>query len=191
MSNTKGKKKTSRRMKDTFDPGMNPKSRRDLLDYDYLHKLNKNELEYLQKFTEEFVHANFTSDKRIHPVEEAEMYICKTRVTKKVYRDKYKKELADDNNMRNDDIINKFKNHESNSFSDDGFKSKETVYNKNTSETARNETEEEFNDYILINEIKGNYDSYLISYNEFLTKKERLRKAKKRAAARNKKNRLT
>lgn len=45
----------------------NLKSRIDLLDYDYLDKLNPKEKEWLAKFTEEYTHANFShSGTKIH-----------------------------------------------------------------------------------------------------------------------------
>jgi hypothetical protein len=40
-------------------PELNPRTRYELLDYDYLGKLSEEETKWLNDFTEEYVHANF------------------------------------------------------------------------------------------------------------------------------------
>lgn len=77
-----------------LDPKVNLKSRTELLDYDYLNKLNEKELEWLNKFTEEYVHANLNTKepkKNLHR-------------TKKMRIDCYNR-----NNSRNRDVLTKGK----------------------------------------------------------------------------------
>lgn len=89
------KKKENRRSENKFAslrPELNLKSRTELLDYDYLHKLTDVEKTWLAKFTEEYVNANIPKDKpRLH----------KTK--------KLKKDCYDRNNSRNRDIYTKSK----------------------------------------------------------------------------------
>lgn len=54
-------KKTSRRKKNKYpalNPGLNLKTRTDLIDYDYVDKLSPKEKAWLNKFTEEYVNAS-------------------------------------------------------------------------------------------------------------------------------------
>jgi hypothetical protein len=77
-----------------LDPKVNLKSRTELLDYDYLNKLDEKELEWLNKFTEEYVHANLNTKepkKNLHR-------------TKKMRIDCYNR-----NNSRNRDVLTKGK----------------------------------------------------------------------------------
>lgn len=46
-----------------LEKSVNLKRRQDLIDYDYLHKLSKEELSFLNKFTEETVSASFKKNK--------------------------------------------------------------------------------------------------------------------------------
>lgn len=65
-------------------PELNPRTRYELLDYDYLDKLDESEMQWLQDFTEEYTHANFNHPgRRIHKGK------------------KYKKDCYDRNNARN------------------------------------------------------------------------------------------
>ncbi len=71
-----------------LNPSLNLKTRTDLLDYDYLDKLNDKEKEWLNRFTEEYTHAKFNhKGKRIQK-------------TKEQVKDSY-----DRNNSRNRDIL--------------------------------------------------------------------------------------
>lgn len=90
----KGKKGT-RRSKQKY-PALNTKfmlkSRADLIDYDYLDKLNDEEKEFLNKFTEEYVSASFKPGR------------------KNLHRTKKMKKLCyDANNARNRDVTTKLK----------------------------------------------------------------------------------
>lgn len=77
-----------------LDPGLNLKSRTELLDYDYLHKLSEEELAWLNKFTEEYVHANLNTEKPKSNLHR----------TKSMRKDCY-----DRNNARNRDVLTKQK----------------------------------------------------------------------------------
>jgi hypothetical protein len=73
-----------------LDPSLNLKSRTELLDYDYLNKLSDEELNWLNKFTEEYVHANLDTAKPRNNLHR----------TKSL-----RKECYDRNNARNRDVL--------------------------------------------------------------------------------------
>ena len=61
------KKKTNQRSltkQANLKPHLNLRTRQDLIDYDYLHKLNEKELEWLNKFTEEEINASFSKNNK-------------------------------------------------------------------------------------------------------------------------------
>lgn len=77
-----------------LDPSLNLKSRTELLDYDYLHKLSEKDLEWLNKFTEEYVNANIDTDKP----------------RKNLHKNKsLRKDCYDRNNSRNRDVLTRQK----------------------------------------------------------------------------------
>lgn len=77
-----------------LDPGLNLKSRTELLDYDYLDKLSEKELEWLNKFTEEYVNATLNTK----------------NPRKNLHRTKsLKKDCYDRNNARNRDVLTRQK----------------------------------------------------------------------------------
>jgi len=80
----------------TKNPGLKPhlnlRSRQDLLEIDYLDKLNDKEKDWLNRFNEEYVGANFKHEGKI---------LHKTK--------KLKKDCYDRNNSRNRDILTKIK----------------------------------------------------------------------------------
>ena len=97
-------KKTRRNS--TKNPGLvkevNLKIRHELMDYDYLDKLSPEEKDWLNRFTEEYVHNNFSHPgKRIHPKKTRKAIVKKTGEPRKI--DIYKKESGDRNNARNRD----------------------------------------------------------------------------------------
>lgn len=82
--------------------------RSEMLDQDYLKKLTKEEKDWLMRFNEEYVGANFNhSGKRIHPKKTTTKTVKKTGETRKV--DIYKKSCEDANNARNRDSYGKAK----------------------------------------------------------------------------------
>jgi hypothetical protein len=74
------------------------------LDYDYLHKLSEEELAWLNKFTEEYVHANLNTEKPKSNLHR----------TKSMRKDCY-----DRNNARNRDVLTKQKAQNKNVYLDD------------------------------------------------------------------------
>jgi hypothetical protein len=77
-----------------LDPSLNLRSRTELLDYDYLHKLDERELEWLNKFTEEYVNANIDTAKP----------------KKNLHRNKtLRKDCYERNNSRNRDVLTRQK----------------------------------------------------------------------------------
>lgn len=68
-----------------LDKTKSTRARKDLLDYDYLKKLNAEELEFLNQFTDEYYCANFSGE-TIHPKE-------------------LKKDCEKRNNDRNNDLL--------------------------------------------------------------------------------------
>lgn len=95
--------KSQRTKKDSLKKNKNPKNRSQLIDYDYLDKLNEEEIDFLIKFTNESIHANFSNKKeRLHPKK-------RKSINKKLFYDWYKQEASDNNNARNRDIMSKFK----------------------------------------------------------------------------------
>lgn len=72
-------------------PELNLKSRTELIDYDYLHKLSPEELQYLNDFSEEYNNAHIPKKNKIH----------KTK--------KLKKDCYDRNNARNRDVFTRAK----------------------------------------------------------------------------------
>jgi hypothetical protein len=100
----KPKSKRSLSKYPALDPGLNLKSRTELLDYDYLDKLDEKELEWLNKFTEEYVHASLDTErprKNLHS-------------TKAMRKDCY-----DRNNARNRDVLVRQKAQNKNVYLDD------------------------------------------------------------------------
>lgn len=72
---SKTKKKTTRRSLAKFpnlDPKFTVKSRLEFLDYDYLDKLSEKELEFLDKFSSEYIHSSFDPNpkKNLHTKEQ-------------------------------------------------------------------------------------------------------------------------
>lgn len=74
-----------------MDPKLNLKSRTDLIDYDYLDKLDEKDKQWLAQFTDEYTNASFKKAKNIHR-------------TKELRKDSYNR-----NNHRNNDVLTKAK----------------------------------------------------------------------------------
>lgn len=89
---TKKKKETRRSIRayPALDPAVNLKTRQDLIDYDYVGRLNDDEKQWLNKFTEEYTNAKLDSKnlkKNLHNT------------------DALKKDCYDRNNARNRCIL--------------------------------------------------------------------------------------
>lgn len=90
------KKPPSRRSKNRWaalDPKFNLKSRQELIDFDYVDKLNDKEKDWLARFSEEYINASFDKNPRKN--------IQKSK--------KSRKEAYDRNNARNRDILTRAK----------------------------------------------------------------------------------
>lgn len=80
-------------------PELHPRIRRDVIDYDYLHKLSEEELEFLSKFTDEFVGASLCKEEDRN-----------TNLDKDLHRTrKLRKSLRDSNNAKNRDTYSVMK----------------------------------------------------------------------------------
>ena|ERR1039458_2204526 len=80
----------SRAKHPALDPKLNLKKRQHLIDYDYLHKLSPEDLDWLNKFTDEYV--NDRLDRK--------------NLRKNLHRTKaLKKDCGDRNNKRNRDVL--------------------------------------------------------------------------------------
>lgn len=91
----KEKKKSNRRTKTKYPAlkrHLNLKTRYDALDYDYVEKLSEDEKDWLNRFSEEYINANFNHPGKV---------LHKTK--------KLKKDCYDKNNSRNRDIFTKSK----------------------------------------------------------------------------------
>jgi len=83
---------------------LNLKTRTELLDYDYLDKLSPEELTWLNKFTEEYVHASLDT----------------ARPKKNLHKNKaLRKDCYDRNNSRNRDILTRQKAQNKNIYLDE------------------------------------------------------------------------
>lgn len=100
----KNKKSTAKKARDNvkhsaLKPGYNLKSRSDLLDFDYLDKLNKKELDWLNKFVKESVNASF--EKNVKGEFDDKKNLHKGA--------KMRKKCTDSNNARNRCILTRAK----------------------------------------------------------------------------------
>ncbi len=77
-----------------MNPGLNLRSRTELLDYDYIDKLSDKEKKFLNKFTEEYVNASIDTSRKWRNLHK----------TKEAVRDCYNR-----NNARNRDILTRQK----------------------------------------------------------------------------------
>lgn len=69
-----GKRRKSRRSAERYPAlrrDLNLRTRADLIDYDYLHKLSPQELDWLDRFTAEYVGADFRHEKKLHKTQKA------------------------------------------------------------------------------------------------------------------------
>lgn len=81
-------------MKNYLDPKNVPKVRKDLIDYDYIDQLSPKEKEWLNKFTNEYVGASLSRDKKTGRIDQKHLH--KTN--------KLAKSVFDSNNQRNNDL---------------------------------------------------------------------------------------
>lgn len=97
MSKKNPKKRKSKREKQehaNLDPKYNLKTRTDLIDHDYLHKLSKKELDWLNEFNKEYVSGSFDRERPKRNLHKKRKHI---------------KDADDRNNARNRDILTRAK----------------------------------------------------------------------------------
>jgi hypothetical protein len=123
------KKNTTRRSRHKFaslDPRFNLKSRAELLDFDYLHKLSEKEKEWLAKFSEEYISASFNTKSP----------------RKNLHKNKaLRKSVYDANNARNRDILTRAKASGNCYYIDEVFRSEDAL-NEVLSEELLNKSKE-------------------------------------------------
>lgn len=87
-----------------LDPKVNPRIRRDYSDQDYIKSLSEEEKDWLNRFNEEWVNANFKhKGERVHPVEYKNKIKIKNGDKRTV--DVYKQKCEHSNNARNRDAF--------------------------------------------------------------------------------------
>jgi len=100
-------KKKKNKRNSTKNPALkkhlNLRSRAELIDYDYLHKLDEKELAWLNQFTEEYINAHIPKNKPLHK-------------TKKLRKDCYSM-----NNKRNADFFNNILDRNVDAYELDGY----------------------------------------------------------------------
>lgn len=98
--------KTNKRSREKYPAlrtDLNLKTRIELIDYDYVDKLDDEAKDFLNRFTEEYVNTNFKhKGKRVHKPKIKEKFV-KSRNKKKKY-DANAKDSYDRNNARNNDV---------------------------------------------------------------------------------------
>jgi hypothetical protein len=89
----------------SLDPAYNTKVRREFKDYDYLDQLSEGEMEWFNKFNEEFYDGTVSNTKgeNIHPTHE-EMAVHQTPAKKGKEYCPLRQELQKKNNMQNNDL---------------------------------------------------------------------------------------
>lgn len=105
-----------------------PRVRQEYLDYDYLDQLSDEELDWLNKFTEEYLNASFK-----HDDSDLQSY------------EKYGKDSNDRNNARNRDLYGALKN------KDNKFKNNKLVNIDNVAGEVENELSREINPQAMEN----------------------------------------
>lgn len=93
-NNKKIPKKSRRSVLDSLKPSKVPKVRKELIDADYLDKLNPKQLEWYAKFMDEYVGANIRKNKKTNRVEKGHVHRKNAHV----------KAIYDANNRRNNDV---------------------------------------------------------------------------------------
>lgn len=120
------KKEISKRSKTKY-PNLNPtynlKTRQDLIDYDYIDKLNDEEKAFLDKFTKEYTNASFEKE---DPKRKG-----KRRKLKNLHKTKkLRKKSYDANNARNRDILTRSKAQGTAYYLEDIIKNEEELHDK-------------------------------------------------------------
>lgn len=90
-----------------LDPSLNLKSRQELIDFDYIDKLNEEEKKWLNQFVDEYINASFKRGrKRIH---RPKKLVIVLKSGKKRIKDQAKVDAYKRNNDRNRDLYTRAK----------------------------------------------------------------------------------
>jgi hypothetical protein len=119
----KKKNKRTRQKYPNLNPQYNLKTRQELIDYDYIDKLNDAEKAFLDKFTAEYTNASFEKE---DPFKKG-----KRRKLKNLHKTKkLRKKAYDANNARNRDILTRAKAQGTAHYLDDVIKNEEDMHER-------------------------------------------------------------
>ena len=152
------KKKLNKRSKGKYpalDIKVNLKTRTELIDFDYIDKLNDKEKAWLNKFVEETIHASFsTKKKRNTKSKKKKKTVYDTRRNLNKTKEQIKK-IYDSNNARNRCIYTKNKAQGKLDYIED----LKLANDKNNTEDAENRIIDRIDDSLMNEELDNFYDT--------------------------------
>ncbi len=152
MKKQDGKKKRSKIKYPALVPKYNSRVRQEYLDYDYLDQLNESELEWLNKFSEEYNNASF-----------------KNNETDIDQSPEGRKGAYDRNNARNRCLYGQIKNRVANTKLvnyDDMINIVEENMSRDTDPLAMENAYTDYLDYKEVNQMMLDYDAARLTYRE-------------------------